>query len=187
MHVRIEGIDEVNRTLSRLGNRAPIVLRRSLNKTLKNEQVFISRKIRDEVTLKASKVKQHLRIQRATRDSLQASIDIQGKPIGFRHYGARQTRRGVSVKIRKQKPRELVTRAFRLKNDVTRPGMRMVGGTFWKRVGRPRTPLKRLVGPSVPNIVAENEPLFREVLQYGQMRLVVNANAELHYELTRNE
>lgn len=189
MHINIQGVAAARRRLSQLGSRMPLVLRRVLNKTMRNEKVYVARKIREEVNLKASFVKKHIKINRARLHTPLASVVIRGKKkIGIEHFGARQTQKGVSVKIRKNKPRDLIQRAFYLKNDAFPPqGGRMRGSAFYKRKDRAgRLPVKRLYGPLLPNVVGENQILLGDVLQYGLRRLEINTDAELNYELMRN-
>ncbi|MBF0590301.1 MAG: phage tail protein [Magnetococcales bacterium] len=187
LSVQVEGIDALKREMRLLGNNAPRVIRRTLNRTLTNERTFLSKRIRQEVILKAAIIKRHMRLNRARGQHFDASVRIFGKPLGMENFGARQVRRGVSVKIRKNKPRELIHSGFRV-----RPGSkRLKAGTFFirkrgrrgKRVAR--LPIKRLLGPSVPAIVGENPKLLNEATDYGAERLTINAQRELDYELSK--
>jgi len=182
---RVEGIEEAQDLLKGLGKAQPFVLSRALNRTLRNFRTFTARGIGKEVNLKAAKIKEDISENKANPTNLSASLTLKGKPVGFRHFGAKQTKKGVSVRIRKKKPREATKGAFRLKNTKRLPKGRMTAGTFWKRVGKPRTPLAFLAGPRIPSIVAENPALLNDVEQFGADALLKNVKSQVDRELAK--
>lgn len=92
---------------------------RALNGTMAQARTAMSREIRAEFNLPASKVREALRIRRASFAAgalrLQASLEApttRGRSLNVIQFAARQTRQGVTVRIRKQGGRQLIRSAF---------------------------------------------------------------------------
>lgn len=91
----------------------------ALNKTVAQAKTAMSREIRAEFTISASKVNQALRISKARasggRFSLEASLESpskRGRSLNLVNFSPRQTSKGVTVKIKKGGPRKLLRGAF---------------------------------------------------------------------------
>ncbi len=85
---------------------------RSLNRAANAGKVAGTRKIREEYNIKAKDIKKTIKIKKASYGTLEAKIAIEGKPIPLKYFGARQTSKGVTIKIKKKEPRKLIKRAF---------------------------------------------------------------------------
>lgn len=115
---------------------------RALNRTIEQAKTSMSREIRAEFVLPASTVNQSLFIGRASvkggRFQMEASlssISQRGKrSLNLAHFQARQTARGVTFKIKRNGPRQLIPGAF-LINE---------GKTVMIREGKKRLPIKAL-------------------------------------------
>jgi hypothetical protein len=109
---------EVRRALGRL----PAQIRdqvtvAALNKTGDKGRTEMTRSIAAEYAIKSSEVRPQLVVTRANRSRVAVSIEAFGVRRGKRSrnvmvFGARQTREGVTVKIRKDGPRKLIKGAF---------------------------------------------------------------------------
>lgn len=114
---------------------------RALNRTVEQAKTSMSKEIRAEFNLPAAKVNQALRINRAKASggllSLVASLESpakRGRSLNLANFAARQTKKGVSFKIRRTGGR------------VTIPGSFLINGgkTVMIRVGKARLPIKAL-------------------------------------------
>jgi len=114
--------------------------RRALNKAGTQTRTEASKGIRKDRNLKAGLIKKQMRLRKASRSRLRAVIVATGKVISLREYGAKATRKGVTVKVSKSKGRQLVPGAF------FGPG-----GHVFRREGKKRLPIRKLWGPSLPS------------------------------------
>jgi hypothetical protein len=112
----------------------------ALNKTVAQAKTAMSKEIRADFNLSASTVNQSLRITRARasggRINLEATLSSISKPgarsLNLAHFSARQTRKGVSFKIKRNGPRQVI------------PGSFMINGgkTVMIRSGKSRLPIE---------------------------------------------
>jgi hypothetical protein len=118
-------------------------LARAVNRTIEQAKTSMSREIRQEFNIAAAKVNAALRINRASfRNGLftiEASLESprkRGRSLNLINFSARQTARGVTVKVLNNGGRKLIPSAF-----ITSAN----GGTaVFKRVGKSRYPIKAL-------------------------------------------
>lgn len=136
---------QVISTLSYLP-RGPLlrVIVRGLNKTAGNVRTSASGAIRQRRALSAKVVRDALAIKKATKDNLVSSLVVTGKPIPLKDYQASQTKRGVTAKVSPGK-RKLVSHRGNRAFIVDK-----IGGHVFAREGKPRLPIKKLFGPSLP-------------------------------------
>jgi len=131
---------EVQRQLDQLQKDvAGKALASAVNKTMAQAKTSMSREIRNEFNISASKVGAALRVNKASfRNGLyriEASLESptkRGRAINVINFQARQTSAGVSVKIKKGGARKVIRGAF-IANQ---------GRTVFQRVGKARLPIK---------------------------------------------
>lgn len=111
----------------------------AVNKTMAQAKTSMSKEIRSEFTVPAAKVNAALRVSKASfRNGLyriEATLESpakRGRSLNVINFQARQTSRGVSVKIKKGGPRKVIRSAF-IANQ---------GRTVFERVGKSRLPIK---------------------------------------------
>jgi hypothetical protein len=122
----------------------------ALNKTVAQAKTAMSKEIREEFNLPASTVNKSLRIERARasggRFKLEAALSSISKPgarsLNLAHFAARQTRKGVTFKVKRGGPRKLIPGAFLING----------GKTVMIREGRARLPIKALQTIDVPQM-----------------------------------
>jgi hypothetical protein len=117
------------------------VLPRSINRTVEQAKTSMSREIREEFNIPAATVNKALRIIKASfrngRFECSAVLESptkRGRSMNLIHFSARQTKKGVSFKIRKQGARHVIPGSF-LGNQ---------GRTVFIRTGEARLPIKAL-------------------------------------------
>jgi hypothetical protein len=113
----------------------------ALNKTVAQAKTAMSKEIRGEFNLQASKVNQALRIKRASARggliSLEAVLEAtskRGRSLNLASFQPRQTAKGVSFKVKRAGKRSTIPGSFLINN----------GKTVMIRVGKPRLPIKAL-------------------------------------------
>lgn len=114
---------------------------RTLNSTIAIAKTAMSREIRQEFVLPASKVGDVLKISKASASGgnvrLEASlypVSKKGRSLNLSNFQARQTSKGVTFKIKRSGPRQLIPGAFLINQ----------GGTVMIRIGKERLPIKAL-------------------------------------------
>jgi hypothetical protein len=138
-------VEEVKRWMNSLQrDKVPAAASRAINKTLANVKTESSKRIRDERALSASVVKGTLTIYKANKAYLYGSLIASGRPIPLREYQARQTNKGVTVKV-SPGGRKLIVQAGNHAFQVGR-----YGDHVYIRTGKSRLPIKKLYGPSIP-------------------------------------
>ena len=164
---------ELKALLAEMPREMPRVLSRALNKVGVAARTKIVRAVVAEVNLKAGEVKRrNVFLHKASFRNLTAVIRIRGRRIPIRHFGARQTSKGVTYAERRGK-RELLPGAFMATMDsghrgvfFRRPGRNMGGPSTKRRPKWPGTlPIVEQYGHSVPYFVENIAELAKGVLE----------------------
>jgi hypothetical protein len=128
----------------------------AINQTAKNHRLRMGRNIRETVNLKKKEIESKITIRKATAVVPQARVFLLDTAReGLQHFGARQTKVGVSYTISKKKGRGTVRGAFMGPS----PGVlapKLYGGVF-KRVGSSRLPIVKLYGVSPYGTYRKND------------------------------
>lgn len=135
--IKINDMDrrEVDRMLADIKGAGARVTARALNKTLTGVKTDSSAAIRDVVTAKKAAVDETFKISKATTVNPSAYITSTGKPLALMDYSARQTNKGVSVQVRKDRARKIVRGAFIAQmTNISKSGEASSHkGVFWRR------------------------------------------------------
>lgn len=186
---------------------------RALNKTLTGVKTDASAEIRAVITAKKAAVDETFKISKASTGNMKASISSTGKPLALIDYSARQTTKGVSVQVRKDRSRKIVPGAFiatmksghtgvfwrewhgnKGKLNKTETAISRSGYVWNSKTGRfipiaalpreYRLKIKERYGPRVPDIMS-NEPVMKAILAKAGDRLHNNLTHETDYELSK--
>lgn len=149
---------------------------RALNKTAANVRTAASTAVRKRISLSAAVVRDGIAIRRATKDKLLSSLAISGKPVPLRDFKAKQTRKGVTAAIKPGK-RTLYKGTFIVAK---------LGGNVFKRQGKGRLPITKLVGPSLPTVFGTDQ-VTAETLASAKELLPKRLAEEIRFELIRIE
>jgi len=152
-----------------------------------SEPVGWSQEIRSILALKAKDVKKALyKGRNATKDKLYTSTGVnKGRKLGLIDFGAKQTKKGVSYRIDKRKPRKTAPSAF-IAN--AKKGGKASGDVASKQVFKRKTesskydgrlPIYKLTAPSVWGIVVKNniDKRIRRAAKY-RLEFQMNQKAE---------
>ena len=111
--------------------------RSALNKLIIRGRKVATQKVREVYNIQARLLKDRTKVYKATNQRPEASLVIRGRRMPLILFGAKQSRRGVSVRVKREGGRKLISGAF----IATMPS-----GTpqVWMRLGKSRYPIRML-------------------------------------------
>jgi hypothetical protein len=189
-------------------NGASRVISRAVNKTLYGVRTDAVNEISKDITPTKTKIRKTFVVNKTTISSLKGKVFSVDKPHGLIHYQPRQTKKGVSVKVKRKGKRTLIPGAFiaRVKNADNVfwrewHGPKRSPRTAWRSGGRSggryeatfpysampkkyRFPIHRLTGPRFTDIFG-NPKVMAEILKLANVRLDKNISNQLDYELSK--
>ena len=185
---------EVERSLIGIKNGYPKVVTRSLNKTLTGVRTDSIKEIRKIITPKAKVIRDTFKLDKANYRNLSATVKSVGGPLPLIKYNARQTKRGVTIQIKKKSARSLFPNAFiatvkKHKGIFSRekPPYRTDKSNKipWAKFPRKyRLPISEKFGPRVPDIM-ENAGVMKPILEKAWVRLKKELDHQLTYEMSK--
>ncbi len=188
MKIEIDGVglEELSRAVGPDIMRAAQVS--ALNRTMAKMRTVASREIRAVYNAKARDVREATRIVRASWSRPEAVLIAKGPRLPLAAFGARVTKRGVTIRVKKHGGRRAVLHhAFMppLKGDrvgiYQRRFQRPSGGQRWKDV---RLPIDELFGPSIPQMLS-NVGVLDQVLADANVEYTRQLEHELKFRINR--
>jgi hypothetical protein len=125
------------------------VIPRALNRTATSARSRVVKGIAAEINLRQKDIRRGVTVDRAKPTRHVARITIKGRRVPLIKFGARQTRKGVTARVRKRGGRELHPGAF----IATMPTGHV--GVF-ERKRRSRLPIREKRGPSIVEVFEES-------------------------------
>ena len=180
-------IDSTLSMLDGIKNGAKKVTSRAINATLGGVKTDLKTLIRKDYKHKAGPIAKRIKITKTTFARLTGAVQSKGKPFNFIDIqGVSQTKKGVSVQIKKDGPRTLFKSAFM--NEVPY-GNELTGTAVSKllvlqrvkvahrQVGR--YPIKGLYAPH-PEIIYNTPRNWAKIQAQTEVRLDKNLNKEIN-------
>jgi hypothetical protein len=198
---------KVEEMLSDIQKAPAKVTTRALNKTLTGVRTDASSAIREVITASKSAVDGTFRIQKASENRVEAWISSTGKRLPLSAYSVRQTKKGVSVHVKRVNPRKVIPGTFiaTMKSGHTgvfergarKPMMATWHGQTGQQPKRPnmnygrlpkkyRLPIQELFGLRVPDVMVY-EPTMTTILKQANERLHKNLMHEMDFELSKHK
>jgi len=112
-------------------------LRSTINKLLNKGQTAANKKVREVYNVKAKDLRDRTIIKRATNSRVEGFLIVRGRRMPVVVFGARQTKRGVSVLIKRTGGRKLIKSSFLAQMKSGHLGV-------YQRLGNKRLPIKEL-------------------------------------------
>lgn len=142
--VKFDGIDELMKALNEKAYRK--AMNRTIRRMGQRFRTTATKEVRKTYNVKASKIKQYMR---AKMDGDTFKMYIKSSTVSLMNFGARQTKKGVSVKVRKDRGRKVIKGAFIAvgKNNNLQ---------VFKRVGKERLPIESKKTLSITQMFNEN-------------------------------
>jgi hypothetical protein len=158
MRIKIDTseIVQAQKALEALGDAARPLIAKSLNRSTQGVRTDASRMVRQRYNIRAKDVRTSFKIITASREGLSAAAIATGSAISLWRFGprpatpGRRPRIGVSVKV--TQTRQKIPGAF-----VARMPSGGIG--VFQRKDRARLPIKKLYGPSVPQMLSHDQVL----------------------------
>ena len=170
VEVDARDIDKAVKALGSVPNVVEQATAAALNRAVIAGRTAVSKGIRERYTIRASDIKDQVRIKCATKDSLEASVTISGSPIDLTNFRVRISRRGAYAQVKKGGGGILPRSFFMV---VGRAGL-------YHRASESRLPIQREFGPSVPQMAGETN-----VSQGVQERMQEVFQARFEHEVMR--
>lgn len=166
-------LEQIEKKLGWMKSEAPKALKNALNRTARQARTDLKNQVRKQYTVKATKVSQAMRIQRATNSKLDATIFVKGKVLNITNYKTSTPKKGAKAQIIKDGglkqivgPKEIT--AFKGINDL-----------LWQRRGKERYPIKPLKSLSIPKAVGNERKVYGIVKPHIKDNLKQNVNAQV--------
>lgn len=166
-------LEQVERKLGRMKSEAPKALKNALNQTARQARTDLKNQVRKQYTVKAGKVSQAMRIQRATNTRLDATIFVKGKVLNITNYKTSVPKKGAKAQVKKDGGLKQIVgpkgiTAFKGINDL-----------LWQRRGKERYPIKPLKSLSIPKAVGDEKKVYGMVKPDIKKNLKKNVEAQV--------
>lgn len=160
--------DEIlKQKLQKIPKDAPLILSRALRRGLQTAGSEAKKAIRDEYPLKAKEISSTLKFKKPSKANLTAQMISSGNKLGVEHFKispAVSTRKSRLLKITISKKKGPITLSAGFAKEVKKyvdatslsPNIRV-----FVREGSERYPVKRIYGPSVPELVGSKNVMNR--------------------------
>lgn len=173
-------IQDVQNRLGEFEKRAPNVISNSLNRAMTTVGSTVRKEVRQEYHIKARDVSETLKRYRAKPSNLRASVLSSGSPIGLDKFKVSPK----TINPRRKTPIKIGVKKSSL-NRVMGAFMADISGhKVFERTSKSRLPIKRLFGPSVPQML-ENEKVTKLASQKGQETFDKRLEQEVKHILQR--
>ena len=112
LEVKIEGLEKFKALVdTKVWYKAQ---KRTMTEMGRKFRTRVVKDVRKVYNVKAKTLKKHIKehISKASSSSIEWRFSITGRPVNLIHFGARQTSKGVSVKVKKGSGRRVIKSAF---------------------------------------------------------------------------
>jgi hypothetical protein len=145
----------------------PQVVARAINRSIENARSNVVREVRDRYNVRAKDIRTSIKISRANKNYPTAVLSSTGGPLPTMAFQVRpgtvngKRRTPITVSVKKGQSEKL-DRAF----------IAMVGGKtgVYERIGQTRLPIRQMYGPSVPQMIG-NDEIVKEIADKARAML----------------
>lgn len=154
-------------------------VRSAVNKTARKGLTDSGRAVRQRYAFKQRDLRAAIRLERAKNRNLEAVVTISGRKLPLHLFRPRQTKKGVTVKVRKDARRRLVKGGFIAPLRLRSRRFLSIG----KRKDKPRLPIRLLLSISAAEAYDQvGEQAYIESINENLPRIL---NSELNFFLNR--
>lgn len=189
-------IRDVERRLNQFADKAPNAIARALNRSVSNVRANITKEVRNDYHIKAGDVRKTLKDFKANRNKLVASVKSSGGVIGLDHFKVSpktvnpNRKSQLKIATKKDGVKQILGAFIADVNGVkvfNRTGEEKVRATKGRYANRPnvkREPIARKFGPSVPQMLG-NEEVANRIKQKSHETYENRLTHEIEYILSR--
>lgn len=162
--IKVSGIPEIEARLGSLKSKAPLALSRAINRAVTNVKKNMGKETAALYYVSSGDVKKTIRVVKATRASLKAAVISSGGPVELSKF---KVNPGTPVRYRGRSRSPKVYRAGVKKSGGVKPldgnpkafiaNMKTGHKGVFTRTSGSSLPIKQLYGPSVPQMVKNDE------------------------------
>lgn len=169
-------IKDVQKRLKGIENKAPNAISSALNRTISNLATSVNKEVRADYQVKSTDIKKTLVKKTANPNSLSASLRSKGRVLGLDHFKVSPK----TVQPKRKKP---------IKVAVKKSGLKSLDGAFvanangpkvFVRTSKNRLPIKKLFGPSIPQMFKS-----RNVQEKVNTQATAKFKERLNHEINR--
>lgn len=147
VNVRIDGLHQFQKSLNHTNSHVNKRCQQALNRTLQQSRTKMTNAVSEKLNLRKKTIRVLVTIQKANKNTgLIGKLTIKHNPVPLIEYDAKQNRKGVSFKVFKDKPRQLVKHAFIYQDKRSRFAV------FRRELGAARLKIKPLYGTTVMHV-----------------------------------
>lgn len=155
--VNISGFKQFEKSLNMTHAQVNVKCQQGLNRTLQRLRTQMTNAVGEKLNLRKKTIRELISIQKANKNTgLIGKLTIKNKPVPLIEYSAKQNRKGVSFKVFKDRPRQLVKHAF-----ITPDGRNIIT-VFRREMGVGRLKIKPLYGTTVMHVAKDNIKIIKE-------------------------
>lgn len=156
-------LNDVRGRLEEFSSKAPAIITSALNRAVTNVASNVSKEVRKEYIVKASDIKSTLEKTKASKANMSAIVRSRGELIPLDRF---------KVSPRKVTPKRKTPIKVSVKKGGMKPTLKAFVGDIhgikiFKRETKKRLPIMRLFGPSIPQML-KNEEIRTKINQDGQ-------------------
>lgn len=191
--IKVAGVEEVQARLGKFKNQAPLVLSRAINRAIQNVKKNMGKETSARYYVSSSDVKETVKVIKASKGSLKAAAISAGDGIALskfkvspntpvKYRGASRSPRVYKAGVKKSgglKPLDGNPKSFIaiMKNSSKSEGASDHTGVWTRKSGK-SLPIKQLYGPSIPQIV-KNEDIMSKINKDASETLQKRIDAEI--------
>ena len=186
-------IAKVRLMLGALSTTGDKVIQQAVNRTLSGVRTDATNEMAKVITPTKTKIRSTITTKNMTAKDGNAFVKCQGGPLNLIEFSARQTKKGVTVQVKKTEPRSLLKHAY---IATMKSGKKLVMWRKYEGARKPvkptaayakmqrkyRFPVEGLWSLAIPEVMG-HKPTMDRVLDLGGDRLKKNLNDRLNYEL----
>lgn len=183
--IEVTGIEDVERRLGNLKSKAPTVVSRAINRAVSNAQKNMAKETSAKYYISSGDVKKTIRLVKASKSSLGAAVISSGSGIELSKF---KVNPGTVVRYRGKSRSPKVYRAGVEKAGGVKPLagnpkafiaiMKSGHKGVFERTSGDSLPIKQLYGPSVPQMV-KNEEIMKKINKDAAETLQKRIDAEI--------
>lgn len=155
-------IDHINKMLTNIGQNAPRVISRALNKTAVSARVRLKNRAQAAYTVKSGKFNKNMNIKKASYGYLCAEIRSEGSPLSIDNFKVSKGKRNIRAQIvaggglKTLKKGNISAFVGVTKNETAKD----LNGKIYQRVGKSRYSIKKLSSNSIPVMIGSEERVY---------------------------
>ncbi|WP_260288454.1 phage tail protein [Peribacillus aracenensis] len=169
-------LKDVQDKLGAFSKKAPNAISSSLNRAVTNVASNVSKEVRKEYNIKSADIKNTLSKTRASRSNLSAIVESRGELIPLDKFKVSPR----TVQPKRKKPIKVGVKKGGVKPLLHSFVSDVNGIKVFERKGKARLPVKKLFGPSIPQML-KNEDIRKNIDREGSETF----NRRLDHEINR--